>query len=103
MDSRISLGIDFTRPILAIRRAKSVAATTLLPHWAFASSRFLERAHRAGIRVLVWDLDQPRWMCRKISDGVDGIITRYTAKLAQIRENLELGARAAEGSAKRCT
>ncbi len=89
MDPRISLGIDFTRPLLAIRRAKFVAAGTLLPHWAFASRRFLLRAHRAGMRVLVWDLDQPRWMRRKISDGVDGIVTRYPGKLAEIRARLE--------------
>jgi len=38
----------------------------------------------AGIRVLVWDLDQALWMRRKISDGVDGIITRYPAKLVEV-------------------
>jgi len=84
LDSEIALGIDFTRPLLAIRRAESLGATTLAPHWAFASKGFIGRAHRAGLRVLVWDLDQALWMRRKISDGVDGIITRYPAKLVEI-------------------
>src|SRR2546422_1016115 len=83
-DSGIALGIDFTRPLLAIRRAESLGATTLAPHWAFASKGFIGRAHRAGLRVLVWDLDQALWMRRKISDGVDGIITRYPAKLVEV-------------------
>ncbi len=87
MDPRIPLGIDFTRPILAVRRARSVKATCVLPHWAFAAPRFLRRAHSAGLRVLVWDLDQPQWMRRKLLDGVDGIITRYPAKLAEIRNS----------------
>jgi len=84
LDSEIALGIDFTRPLLAIRRAESLGATTVAPHWAFASKGFIGRAHRAGIRVLVWDLDQALWMRRKISDGVDGIITRYPAKLVEV-------------------
>ncbi len=96
MDSRIPLGIDFTRPILALRRAKAIAADSVLPHWAFASRRFIRRSHRAGIHVLVWDADQskidlrPRWMRRKISDGVDGIITSFPARLAEILARLNV-------------
>lgn len=88
LGSRISLGIDFTRPLLAVRRAKAVDATTLLPHWAFASRRFIRRAHRAGLRVVVWGLDQPKWMRRKLADGVDGIITRFPAKLVEVSRTL---------------
>jgi glycerophosphoryl diester phosphodiesterase len=88
MNSRLPLGIDFTRPLLAIRRAKSLKATSVLPHWAFASRRFLRRAHLAGLRVLVWDLDRPEWMRRKILDGVDGAITRYPATFGEIRNRL---------------
>ncbi len=88
LDSHIHLGIDFTRPILALRRAKSVGGTSLLPHWAFASRRFIRRSHQAGIQVLVWGLDQEVWMRRKILDGVDGIITRYPAKLTDVLAGL---------------
>jgi glycerophosphoryl diester phosphodiesterase len=88
IDSRASLGLDFTRPLLAIRRAKSVQAATLLPHWAFASRRLLRRAHREGMRVIAWNLNQPRWMRRRIADGVDGIITNFPARLAEIRARL---------------
>ena len=87
LDPEIPLGIDCTRPLLALRRAKSLRATTVVPHWAFASRRFLARAHGAGIRVLVWDLDQTQWMRRKIVDGVDGIMTSYPAKLREIAGN----------------
>ncbi len=89
MDSTLSLGIDFTRPLLAILRGKRLRASALVPHWAFASRRFLRRAHRAALHVLVWDLDQPRWMERKIADGVDGIITGFPARLAEILARLE--------------
>jgi glycerophosphoryl diester phosphodiesterase len=84
LDSRIALGLDFTRPLLAVRRATSVAAIDLLPHWALATRRFIRRTHLAGFRVLVWDLDRPLLMRRKILDDVDGIITSYPARLAEV-------------------
>jgi len=87
LDAHIPLGLDCTRPLLAVRRAGWVGAGSVLPHWAFATRRFLGHAHRAGVRVLVWDLDEARWMRRKVTDGVDGIITRYPARLAEILKN----------------
>jgi len=47
----------------------------------------LKGAHQAGFSVVGWDLDEPRWMRRKLADGVDGIITRCPAKLAEIVRN----------------
>jgi glycerophosphoryl diester phosphodiesterase len=91
LDSGIAIGLDFTRPLLALRRATSVGATSLLPHWAFATRRFTQRAHNTGFRVLAWDLERPLWMRRRILDGVDGIITRYPARLAEVlRENPQI-------------
>lgn len=85
MDSRIALGIDFTRPLLAVTRARKISAGTLLPHGRFASARLIARAHRAGLRVIVWGLDDPLKMRRAISNGVDGIITSFPATLRKIR------------------
>ncbi|HEV2234750.1 MAG TPA: glycerophosphodiester phosphodiesterase family protein [Terriglobia bacterium] len=84
LDLQIGLGFDFTRPLLAIRRARSIGADHLLPHWALATRRFIGRAHFAGHRVIVWDLNQRVLMRRKILDGVDGIITSYPARLAEV-------------------
>ena len=84
LDSRIALGLDFTRPLLAVRRATSVQAISLLPHWALATRRFIRRTHLAGFRVIVWDLDRPLLMRRKILDGVDGIITSSPARLTEV-------------------
>jgi glycerophosphoryl diester phosphodiesterase len=89
LDSRISLGMDFSRPILALHRLEMIRGECVLPHWAFATRRFIRRAHRANLQVIVWDLDQPVWMRRKMLDGVDGIITRFPAKLKTIRGHVE--------------
>ena len=85
LDSRIALGIDFTRPLLAITRADKIGADTLLPHWRSARRRWIVRAHRAGLKVIIWGLDDPRWMRRRIAEGVDGIITSFPATLTKIQ------------------
>jgi len=91
LDSRASLGMDMSRPAiggLAIRRAKSLGAVALLPHWAIASRRFIRRAHRNSLQVFAWTVDQPRWMRRRILDVVDGLLTNYPARLEEIRVRL---------------
>lgn len=85
LDGSIALGVDFTRPKRALTSAFAVGAGAILPHWAFASRRFIARAHAAGRHVLVWDLDQKLWMRRKTADGVDGIITSRPARMAAVR------------------
>lgn len=90
LDANLSLGVSFKRPLFALRRAKSVGARMVVPHWAFASRRFIRRVHQAGIEVVVWTVNQPDAMRRKISDGVDGIVTDYPARLAEIRTRLRV-------------
>ncbi len=88
LDSRLALGIDVSRRLLAVHRAKNLSAVALLPHWAIATRRFMQRAHQHSLRVIAWTVDQPRWMQRRITDGVDGLITNYPARLTEVRARL---------------
>jgi len=90
LDADVSLGASFKRPIFALRRAKSLGARMVVPHWAFASRQFIGRAHQAGLEVVVWTVNQPDALRRKIVDGVDGIITDYPARLAAMRTRLRV-------------
>jgi glycerophosphoryl diester phosphodiesterase len=86
LDAGIRIGIDFTRPLLALRRAASVRASIVLPHWAFTSRRFVARAHCAGLRVVPWGLETPAAMRRKLAEGIDGAITGHPACLRRLVE-----------------
>ncbi|MFT4299784.1 MAG: glycerophosphodiester phosphodiesterase family protein [Aeromicrobium sp.] len=46
--------------------------------------RFVEAAHRAGVGVLVWTVDDPAEMARLDSLGVDGIFTDRTDLLREV-------------------
>jgi len=83
------VGLDFSRSLLAIRRVRSLGGNAVLPHWAIASRGFIRRAHRHSIAVFPWTVDQPARMERKIAEGVDGIITNYPGRLAEVLRRQE--------------
>ena len=89
LDSGLSLGLDVSRSLLAIRRIRSLAGKAILPHWAIASRGFIRRAHQHALRVFTWTVDQPARMERMIADGVDGIITNYPTRLAEVLSRQE--------------
>ena len=89
LDSRISLGLDVSRSLLAIQRVRSLAGKAVLPHWAIATRGFIRRAHKHSIPVFSWTVDQPARMEQRIADGVDGIITNYPARLAEVLRRVE--------------
>jgi glycerophosphoryl diester phosphodiesterase len=51
-----------------------------------ATARFIRRAHRAGMPVFVWTLDDPAKMFQAISFGADGLITNKPALARQVIE-----------------
>jgi glycerophosphoryl diester phosphodiesterase len=48
---------------------------------------FVDRAHRAGIHVHVWTIDEPAEMRRLLDMGVDGIMTDRPAVLREVLED----------------
>jgi glycerophosphoryl diester phosphodiesterase len=49
-----------------------------------ATSRFLARAHAAGLQVHAWTVNDPAMMGRLLDLGVDGIMTDETAMLRDV-------------------
>jgi len=101
LNRRVSLGLDVSRSLLAIRRVRSLAGHAVLPHWAIASRGFIRRAHKHSIAVFPWAVDQPARMERKIAEGVDGIITNYPAKLAEVLRKQKSEDRSQESGEKK--
>ena len=89
LSERARLGLDFSGRLRPVRRALTLGAEALLPHWAIASRGLIRRAHRAGLQVIPWTVNYPLHMRRKILDGVDGLITNYPARLTAVLDRLD--------------
>ena len=89
LSNEARLGLDFSGRLLPVRRALTLGAEALLPHWAIASRGLIRRAHREGLQVIPWTVNHPLHMRRKILDGVDGLITNYPARLTAVLARFE--------------
>jgi len=50
----------------------------------YVTRSLVRRAHRAGIKVVPWTVDDPATMHKLINDGVDGLITDYPDRLRDV-------------------
>jgi len=48
-----------------VDRAKAVGAEEIALHHALASTRLIDRANLAGLKIVVWTVDDPAWIQRK--------------------------------------
>ncbi|MEV6909744.1 glycerophosphodiester phosphodiesterase family protein [Amycolatopsis sp. NPDC051071] len=81
-----------------VRAVKSFGASALSPvhgnpqggkvgdpgYRPFTTKALVGEAHRAGIKVVPWTIDDPATMHKLIDDGVDGIITDYPDRLREV-------------------
>jgi glycerophosphoryl diester phosphodiesterase len=61
--------------------------------WRFLTPRLLEAAHRLGIAVHVWTIDEPAEMTRLLDLGVDGVMSDYPDRLLEVVRTRKSGTR----------
>lgn len=67
-------------------RASCVQVPPRHGHVTIVTPGFLDRAHRLGLHVHVWTIDEPAEMHRLLDVGVDGIMTDRPHVLRQVLE-----------------
>lgn len=71
-----------------ISGAAALDVSVISPDFTFVDADFVERAHRLGLAVLPWTVNEPEDLVRMHDHGVDGIVTDYPDVALQV-----LGAR----------
>ncbi len=71
-----------------IKKAKDVGAVALALHHRLARRSLVEKAKEEGMHVAVWTVDDPSWIERARTIGIDALITNDPAKLIQSRNQL---------------
>lgn len=86
-DPQIRVGLLLTRPTrlygLSARRAR---AWSVHPALRYVTARFVEDAHRRGLRVFVYTVNAPADLERMRRFGVDGVFTDFPERVAAARE-----------------
>jgi glycerophosphoryl diester phosphodiesterase len=89
----MSLELDMVRKMKAVRPGwkvgllmsvsagdlRKTGADFLAVNAAFVSRRFVRQAHRNGLKVYAWTVDDPSTMSAMMGRGVDGLITNLPA------------------------
>jgi glycerophosphoryl diester phosphodiesterase len=80
------LGLLWSRGDLADawRLASDLHAVSIHPHWALVSTDLVEEAHRRGLQVLTWTVNDVGVMRDLLRHGVDGIMSDFPERFAEI-------------------
>ncbi len=86
LSPRVATGILYAaRLIDGPAAAAAAGADALCVHWSFATEDVVAQAHRAGLSVFVWTVDDEAALRRCLAAGVDGITSNDTRLLGRLR------------------
>ena len=89
IDSEINTATLFQRTVSSpslsdqriIDQAKAVGASALALHYQLAREPLVSKAIAANLRVAVWTVDDPAWIARAKSMGIEALITNDPAAM----------------------
>jgi glycerophosphoryl diester phosphodiesterase len=73
-----------------IERALEVGASVLALHHRLAKPPLVEKAKLAGLRVVVWTVDDPAWVARAHTMGIEALITNDPAMMIEASDRLRV-------------
>ena len=87
MEQSIVTGLIYSRPPGRIIDAKKIGAKIVLPRYPLATEKAVSLAHRLGLKVAVWTVNDPSIAEKMVERGVDAIATDYPDRLVELRES----------------
>jgi glycerophosphoryl diester phosphodiesterase len=75
MDSSIKTGVLFVGCPVNVSIAHEASADALVMNYAFIDMSFVQTAHKEGLKVFVWNIDNKNLLQPYVDMGVDGIGT----------------------------
>lgn len=79
--ARVGLLISRRYPQDWLARARALAAEAINPEACLVDGRLVDEAHAAGLRVLVFTVNEADEMARLLGLGVDGLFTNYPDRM----------------------
>lgn len=69
-----------------IDRAIGSGASVLALHYRCVNARMIQQARSAGLKIVVWTVDDPTWVERARSNDIEALITNDPAALLAARD-----------------
>lgn len=76
-------------PIACATFAKEAEANYVIVSYEFINKKFVQDAHKCGIKVFVYTVNEPIWIERMKQIKVDGIISNYPDRVHKIRHDIK--------------
>lgn len=92
-DARIGLLWQTSDFADAWRWAADIGATSFHPHWMLVAPEMVSAAHGHGLQILVWTVNDTVAMRQLLGLGVDGIMSDFPERFAQVSEVGKLSAK----------
>jgi len=73
-----------------IDRALAIGASVLALHYRLANPTLVEKAKSAGLKVVVWTVDDPAWIERARSMGIEALITNDPATMIEAADRIRV-------------
>lgn len=87
-EPRVSLPATLVRRTKLVELARACGANEICLHHNLASRRLIEQARKSQLEVVVWTVDDPKWIERARSRGVKALITNDPAGMLRHRNIL---------------
>jgi glycerophosphoryl diester phosphodiesterase len=82
-----SFGADAISPVHGFPQNGKITDENYEP---YVTKQMVQEAHRVGMKVIPWTVDDTPTMNKLIDDGVDGLITDYPDRLREVMEQRDL-------------
>lgn len=86
---RLSHPISTLRRLRMVDLARQYGADEIALHYTLASARVIEKAKEEGLEIVVWTVDDPKWILHARSLGIKALIANNPALMVHHRNGLE--------------
>jgi glycerophosphoryl diester phosphodiesterase len=73
LDKEVETGLIYVKHKNPIKAALDLEASYLLPLYRFTHTANVKKAHKNGLKVIVWTINKPEEVTEYIKKGVDGV------------------------------
>lgn len=87
IDSTLKTAALFQPPSsFILKRAQAIGASEIALHHRLTNKRLIEKARLANLKVVTWTVDDPAWVSRARTQGIDALITNNPSALITARD-----------------